>query len=147
MYIPEYNTGITDDLVSNLAHIIPKHNESIIPVDDYLYDHMKHNGSDYSGESQHLAAMLQQMFSKMSDNQTAFDLSFQTESSSSSLPSSSNDANPYHLLSVISLWFVLLINPIVVIIKIKSLFQTDFFSSLLNRFYSVSLVTYVLLIY
>ena len=126
MYIPEYNTGIANNLVSNLANFVPKHNESTIPAYDYLYDSADNNTSHYSGGSQHLATMLQQFFSKMSDNQTTFDLPFglssQTDSSSSSLPSSSNDANPYHLLSVISLWFVLLINPIVVIIKTKSFF-------------------------
>jgi hypothetical protein len=116
MYIPEYNTGIANNLVSNLAIIIPKYNESISPTYDYLYDSTDHNMS-YSGGSQDLEIMLQQFFSKMSDNQTTYDLpsgSSLRKESSSSLPSSSNDANSYHLLSIISLWFVLLINPIVV---------------------------------
>ncbi len=104
MYIPEYNTEIANNLVSNLANIVPKYNENIIPAYDYLYDSTDHNMS-YSGGPQHLATMLQQFFSKMSDNQTIFDLS---------LSSSSNDENSYRFLSIISLWFVLLINPIVV---------------------------------
>ena len=122
MNIPEYNTGIANNLVSNLANIVPRYNESLMPAYDYLYDSTDQNTS-YSSGSQHLALMLQQFFSKMSDNQTMFDLSpsssSQTKTSPSlsfvsSLPSSSNDADSYRFLAIISLCFVLLINPIVV---------------------------------
>jgi len=129
MYIPEYNTGIANNLVSNLAIIVPKYNESISPTYDYLYDSTDHNMS-YSGGSQDLEIMLQQFFSKMSDNQTIYDLP--SGSSSRTESSSSNDAKSYHLLSIISLWFVLLINPIVVKkIKILSTNKTNLFFSFL----------------
>ena len=124
MNIPEYNTGIPNNLVSNLAQIVPKYNDGISSTYDYLYDTGDQNTSYAGGQQQqHLATMLQQFFSKISDNQTAFDLSFglssQAKSSGSlslvsSLPSSANDANSYRFLALISLWFVLLINPIVV---------------------------------
>jgi hypothetical protein len=124
MNIPEYNTELVNNIVSNLANIVPRNNESFLPAYDYLYDSTDHNMS-YSGGSQHLETILQQLFSKMSDNQTTHTSSLSFSSSSrvispsslslvSSLPSSSNDANSYRLLAIISLWFVLIINPVVV---------------------------------
>jgi len=127
MNIPEYNTELVNNIVSNLANIVPRNNDSFLPAYDYLYDSTDHNMS-YSGGPQHLETILQQLFSKMSDNQTTHNipssLSFSSSSSRvmspsslslvSSLPSSSNDANSYRLLAIISLWFVLIINPFVV---------------------------------
>lgn len=128
MNIPEYNTELFNNIFSNLANFIPGNNESSLPTYDYLYDNTDHN-TNYSGGPQHLETILQQLFSKMSDNQTihnmpsSSNIAFSSSSSGvispslsivSSLPSSSNDANSYRLLSIISLWFVLIINPVVV---------------------------------
>lgn len=122
MDIPEYNTGISSELVSNLALLMPKYNESLNLTSDHVADNSDHHGS-YSSGSPDLALMLQQFFSKLSDNQTMFDLSTSLSSNAknppqlsfvSSLPSSSNDETSYRLLAIVSLCFVLLINPIVV---------------------------------
>lgn len=129
MSIPEYNTELINNIVSNLANIVPK-NDSSIATYDYIYDSMDHQINS-SGGSQHLETILQQLFSKMSDNQTTYNipskslsaLSSASSSSSlsslsfvSSLPSLSNDnnKNSFHLLSIISFWIVLIVNPIVV---------------------------------
>lgn len=95
---------------------------------DYLYDSHENNQQryqslNYSGSSQRLAKMLQQL-AKMFNNQSSFpsDLNFPLLDSTSSslfpyetfLPSSVRNTNSYHLLTSISLWFVLIINPIVV---------------------------------
>ena len=127
MNIPEYNTGIANDLVSNLALLMPKYNHTILPTNDYLHDSTDQNAS-YSNEPNDLALMLQQFFSKLSDNQTMFDLATSSSSDTkspptlsfvSSLPSTStDDENSYRLLAIVSLCFVLLINPIVVSTKI-----------------------------
>jgi len=133
MNIPEYNTELVNNVVSNLVNIVPGNNESLFPVYDYLYDSADYN-MNYSGGPQHLETILQQLFSKMSDNQTTYNIpsssgvSFSSSrivspsslSLVSSLPSSSNDANSYRLLAIISLWFVLIINPIVVKIHLKN---------------------------
>jgi hypothetical protein len=130
MNIPEYNTELNNNIVSNLANIAPGSNESSLSIFDYLYDSTDKNMNNsvgYSGGPQHLATILQQLFSKMSDNQTMFNIpsgsSLSSPSSTgilsrSSLPASSNDPNSHNLLSAISLWFVLIVNPIVVKKKI-----------------------------
>ncbi len=152
MNIPEYNTDIANNFAFNLASIMPKYNESVMPTIDYLYDGTDNNTS-YSGGSQHLSIMLQQFFLRMSDNQSTFDLISnplsQTKTSLSlvsSLPSSSTNENSYRTLSIISFWFVLLINPIVVKMKIvfKEIISIWFFL-LSFRFYLVSLVIFLLL--
>jgi hypothetical protein len=122
MNIPEYNTDLAN-VFSNLAYLIPGNNESSHSTDDYFYDSREYNMS-YTGGSQHLESILQQLFSKMSDNETASSVSLSSLSTGmkfpsslsliSTFPSSSNDANSFRILSFISLWFVLIINPIVV---------------------------------
>ena len=135
MNIPEYNTGIATNIVSNLANMVPRYNESVLPVYDYMYDITDQNTS-YSGGSQHLETMLEQFFSKMSDNQTTSNFpsssSLRTKPSpplffAPSLPSSSSstDGNSFRFLPIISLWFVLLINPVVV--------KTNYFEYILGR--------------
>jgi hypothetical protein len=151
MNIPEYNTELVNNIVSNLANIVPRNNESLLPAYDYLYDSIDHNMS-YSGGPQHLETILQQLFSKMSDNQTTHNIPSSSSSSSSlsfvsSLPSSSNDANSYRLLAIISLWFVLIINPIVVKINFVFLPRISKRIFLLCRFYLVSLVIFLLHIF
>jgi hypothetical protein len=133
MNILEYNTELVNNLVSNLANVAPGSNESLFSAYDYLYDstenNINNNSMSYSGGPQRLATILHQLFSKMSDNQTTYnipsssDLSGSSSSDRSALsslplvsffPSSPSDANSYRLLSIISLWFVLIVNPIVV---------------------------------
>jgi len=135
MNIPEYNTELDNNLVSNLANIAPGSNESSLSIFDYLYDSTDNNINDnvnHTGGPQHLATILQQLFSKMSDNQTIFNIPSSSSLSSpsstgilsrSSLPASSNDPNSHNLLSTISLWFVLIVNPIVVKKKFLNAFQ------------------------
>ncbi len=110
MNIPEYKFG----------NIIPRSNESF--GNGYLYDSTDHNMNS-SEDSQHLETILQILFSKMSDDQATYNIPSFASSGlispsslplGSSLPSSTNDPNSYHLLSIISLWFVLIINPTVV---------------------------------
>ena len=146
MNIPEYNTKLTNNIVSSLTNIVPGNNESLFSAYDYLYDSTEYNMNNSSmnhfGGSQHLATILQQLFSKMSDNQTTYNIVSSSSSSSSAssgvlspsslpfvsfLPSSSSpsDANSYRLLSIISLWFVVIVNPIVV--KIAFLFNIILF--------------------
>jgi len=135
MNIPEYNTELDNNIVSNLAYIAPGSNESSLSIFDYLYDSTDNNINDnvnHTGGPQHLATILQQLFSKMSDNQTIFNIPSSSSLSSpsstgilsrSSLPASSNDPNSHNLLSTISLWFVLIVNPIVV----KTIYLKKFF--------------------
>jgi hypothetical protein len=121
----KYNTDLIHNLVNSGS------NESSFSAYDYLYDNMENTNSSYSSGSgsQHLAAILQQLFSKMLDNQTEFisqsnsPLSDSTSSSlfptslfsyETFLSTSKNTKNSYHLFTSISLWFVLIINPIVV---------------------------------
>lgn len=146
MNIPEYNTGIANDLASNLALLLPKYNQSVLPIHDYLPENTVQNAS-YSNEPNDLASMLQQFFSKLSDNQTMFDLSSSASSDMktpptlsfvSSLPSTSNnEENSYRLLAIVSLCFVLLINPIVVNLETFINHYQD--HDLVCRLYSVSL--------
>lgn len=122
----EYSTELTNNMVSNLVNAISGTNESSFSAYDYLYDTIENNNntifSTNSG-SQQLATMLQHLYNKMSDNQTThksqsnldlfgskFSLSYEKF-----LPSSTTNTNPYWLLSSISFWFVLIVNPIVVI--------------------------------
>jgi hypothetical protein len=102
MNIPEYNNPVL-----NLANIESKYNESLMSIYDDSIDH----NMNYSVGSFDFAILLQQFLSKISDNQTTYDLDSSSQAESSS---SSDDENSYRLLSIISLWFVLLINPIVV---------------------------------
>ena len=113
MNIPEYNTELINNIVSNLANIVPR-NDSSIATYDYIYDSTDHQPNT-SGGSQHLETILQHLFSKMSDNQTTHNIpSKNLPSSSSSSLSNDNNNNSFHLLSIISFWFVLIVNPIVV---------------------------------
>ena len=139
MNIPEYNTDLVSSAVSGLDNMLPTSNETISSVFDYLYDIQDTNVNNNNtlpspAGSQHLAAILQQLFSKIADNRTALNghnissssavassFSLATGEFSSAflslgfhLPISSNGAESYRLLSIVSLWFVLIINPIVV---------------------------------
>ncbi|CAF1168451.1 unnamed protein product [Adineta ricciae] len=119
---------IATDLMTNFANILPKTNESSLSFFDYPFDISEHHmnqSTSHSQDSQHLATILQQLFSKMSDNHSVFQPSSSSRlssatgllslSSSSSLPVSSNHVNTSYLLAKISLWFVLIVNPIVII--------------------------------
>ena len=141
MNIPDYNTDLANNVFSNLANLISGNNESSRSTDDYFYDNREYNLT-YAGGSQHLESILQQLFSKMSDNETASSGSLSTGirfpsslSLVSTLPSSSNDANSFRILSFISLWFVLIINPIVVKKRKVYLIKKIFYFFL--RFYLV----------
>jgi hypothetical protein len=123
-------TKYDTDLINNLVNGPSTSNESLFSAYDYLVDNNENNNSSYSGGgSQHLATILHQLFSKMLDNQTKFisQSNFPLLNSSSSslfptslfsyetfLPTSKSNKNSYHLFTSISLWFVLIINPIVV---------------------------------
>ncbi|CAF3059868.1 unnamed protein product [Rotaria sp. Silwood2] len=140
MIIPEYNTELVNNFMLNLANKVPGNNESLFPTYDYLNDHTENNMNNnmsYSGGLQHLSVMFQQLLSKISDNQTTYNTSSSSLSSPfsgtlfssslsfvSSLPSSVNDANSYRLLSIISLWFVLILNPILILFGVIGNFLT-----------------------
>ena len=127
MNMTEYNSELTNHIFSSIANVVSgqQTNESSFLTYDYLYDNMENNinttNASPSG-SHHLATILQQLFSKMSDNQSVYKTPKNSDLSSSSLslsfetllPSSTTNANSYRLLSLISLWFVLIVNPIVV---------------------------------
>jgi hypothetical protein len=116
MNMPEYNTELVNNIVSNLANMVTRSNENSLLSHDYSYDSTDYNMSHAAGP-QHLETILEQLFSKMSDNQTTYNIPSSSSLSSSGIIfplSSSNDANPYRLLAIISLWLVLIINPIVV---------------------------------
>ena len=150
MNIPEYNTELVNNLVYNLDHLMPGNNESYSSAFDYLYDstdnNFNHSSLSHAAGSQHLASILQQLFFKISDNGTSHN---SQPSSSGTLPSSSgssgalspsllsimsyrpvssSDAESFRLLSIISLWFVLIINPILV----NTLVNTDWAKWLLT---------------
>jgi len=130
----KYSTDLPSNIVSNLVNVPSGTNESSSFAYDYLYDNIETTNTNYSvGGPQHLATILHQLFSKMADNQTTYKTqsnSVLSDSSSSSLfptsllsfetvlPSSISNKNSYYVLSFISLWFVLIINPIVVNNKI-----------------------------
>ena len=118
-------------------------NESAIGPYDYLYDNsdnVNSNGSTsglFGGsgnEPQHLAFMLAQLFSKISDNPN----NSKTSTSAGSL--SSNETHSYRLLALLSLWFVLILNPIVVRQQQSRLSQPFRFS--VRRFCSASPETF-----
>ncbi|CAF0858442.1 unnamed protein product [Adineta steineri] len=97
--------------------IVSGSNESLLSVYDHLDDNTRNNMTSNTGDSQQFAAMLQQLYSSMSDNQSSYNFPSRSSLSSSSIrkfPASSNDLNSY-ILSVVSLWFVLLVNPIVIL--------------------------------
>jgi hypothetical protein len=137
----------TNNILSNLVNVGSGSNENSLSAYDYIYDNIENNNTSYSAAGpQHLATFLQQLFSKMSDNKTTYETQSHFPSSSifptslfsyeTLLPSSISNTNSYHLLSFISLWFVLIINPIVV----KSFISpSENFSCFLFhlRFYSV----------
>ncbi|UJR28701.1 hypothetical protein I4U23_009930 [Adineta vaga] len=126
------NPELMNDVVTNLASIVPTTNDSQLSLFDYLFDSTENNfnhSTNHNPASQHLATILQQLFSKMSDNQSAFHMSLSSSLSSSStnlspailsrgsssIPVSSNDVDTSHVLSILSLWFVLIVNPIVIL--------------------------------
>ncbi|CAF3411413.1 unnamed protein product [Rotaria socialis] len=133
MNIPSYNTEIVNDVLSNLANIVQGNNDSLVSPYDYLYDNTENNMNNnipYPGGIDQLSTIFQQLFSKISGNQTTYNTPSSSGSLSplsrmvfplsisvvSSLPSSLNDANSYRLLSITSLWFVLIVNPISILV-------------------------------
>jgi len=129
------------NIISNLINVASGTNESSSFAYDYLYDNIENTNTNYSiGGPQHLATILHQLFSKMADNQTTYKTQSNSDLSESSslvptslfsfetvLPSSISNKNSYHVLSLISLWFVLIINPIVVNNKITKISKCFFF--------------------
>jgi len=117
---------VNNNIFSNFISPILPVNESSFSAYDYLYDSNDNNAtsSQTVGGPQQLAIILQQLFFKMADNKT----SSKTHSNAPSmniplvstvsyetiLPSSKTQTDSFYLLSLISLWFVLIINPIVV---------------------------------
>ena len=134
--------GSTNNFMANLLQTST--NESVFSAYDYLYDSNDNNnnnsssGSNSNGFSlfgspasgpQQLASILQELFTKMSDNESSSRnpsgsnifgpsaryppsfLSLEAFIPSAALP---NTAHSYRFLSLISLWFVLIVNPIVV---------------------------------
>jgi hypothetical protein len=109
MNTPEYKAETTNNPIS---HLPPKYNKSTMPVINTANNNIEDSTGSFD-----FAILLQQIFSKLIDNQTNYDLL-----SGPSSPSS--DEKPYYFLSAISLWFVLLVNPILVTIKIFFTEQT-----------------------
>ena len=129
MLISEYSTELVNKVDSNLSHAVPRNNESFPSAYDHVYDNADntvHNDTmpDFAG-SQHLVMILQQLFSKMSDNSTLYNVhSSSFDSALSFSPSTASAADSYHLLSAVSLWFVLIVNPILVSALADSSFDT-----------------------
>ena len=124
------------ELTASLINTLTNGNESLFSAYDYLYDQMEQYNTNnlsttYSTGNgpQRLAAYLQQLYSKMSDEKpvdkllsnsnltdVSSSLSFSTSllSMESLLPTSISKSHSYHFLSIISFWIVLIVNPIVV---------------------------------
>jgi hypothetical protein len=150
MDISDYSTGLVTDVMANLVDIMPS-NHSSISLFEHLFDSVENNPNNsggYSKDSQRLATFLQQLYSKMSDNQSAYHippslslspsstgvLSASSLSLASSRSASSSNPNTPHVLSIMSLWFVLIVNPIVV--RMMPLFFPPLSVVLYCRFYS-----------
>lgn len=148
-----------NNMFSSLIHTPTSSNESSFSAYDYLYEtnENNYNGSFFAAPAagpQHLAAILQQLFARMSDNQTFFRSypSAQLSSSTSAYPSSflspeillpshsPEIAHSYRYLAFISLWFVLIINPIVVRASSVTRLRTSIFFHLHHRRFRFSLV-------
>lgn len=123
------------NILSNLVNAISGPNETSFSAYDYLYDNNENNNNNntssfFGNGPQHLATILQQLFHKMADNQTTYKTQSNSplfDSSSSLFPTSlysfeavlppstsTTNTRFYYILSFLSLWFVLIINPIVV---------------------------------
>lgn len=121
MNIFTYSTELIHNNVSNFVNVIPDNNESNLSAYDHHYDNTgisMNNTMEYSGGLQHLSIIFQQFFSKISDNHSTYDASSSLSSAWPGIlvpPSSAmNGASSYRFLSFISLWFVLIFNPILV---------------------------------
>lgn len=141
----KYQTDINNNIFSNFISPNLVTNESSYSAYDYLYDTNDNNitsNQQTVGGPQQLAIILQHLFSKMADNKTSSKTHSNTPSLTiplvstisyeTILPLSKTQTNSFYLLSLISLWFVLIINPIVVIKKNKqnsfsiNIFPSDF---------------------
>ncbi|CAF1525404.1 unnamed protein product, partial [Adineta steineri] len=133
----EFNTEIANSILTNIINVASSTNDSLYAAYDYLSDNndqqitINNSKAMYSNGNgpQHLATILQQLFSKMSDEKTIYRTSSNSTLSDSSslstfptgllpfntlLLSSTNNTNSFYLLSLISFWIVLIINPIVI---------------------------------
>ncbi|CAF2403790.1 unnamed protein product [Rotaria sp. Silwood2] len=134
MNITEYNRDLTNNTITSFLNVVPRINESSFVKYNYHNDSMEYNNNihitNYSGsDSQQLAMILQQFMSDMGDNETIYNILssldiFNSESSvmptsifsfETFFPSSTSNTNSYHFLSFLSLWFVLIVNPIVIL--------------------------------
>lgn len=142
MDFADYNTGLFAGLLTNMADDAPGNHSSVSHFDGLFggMDGAASSNGNHSQNPQHLVTFLQHFFSKMSDNQSALHIpssmsaarsSTGVLSPASSLPASSNDANTSHVLAILSLWFVLIVNPIVVRIVFLCLFCDSRQTSLL----------------
>ena len=125
------------ELTAGLINTLTNGSESLFSTYDYLNDQMDQYNSNINSNTTHptgngpqrLAEFLQQLYSKMSDEKPAdrllsnsnltdvsSSLSFSTSllSMDSLLLTSTTKNNSYHILSIISFWIVLMVNPIVV---------------------------------
>ncbi|CAF1347590.1 unnamed protein product [Adineta steineri] len=133
----EFNTELPNSILTNIINVASSTNDSLYAAYDYLSDNndqqitINNSKAMYSNGNgpQHLATILQQLFSKMSDEKTIYRTSSNSTLSDSSslstfptgllpfntlLLSSTNNTNSFYLLSLISFWIVLIINPIVI---------------------------------
>ncbi|CAF0986515.1 unnamed protein product [Rotaria sp. Silwood1] len=135
MYITKSNRELTNNTVSNFVNFVPRINENSFFKYNYLNDSMEYNNNNnnntsYSGiDSQQFAIVFQQFMSDMAGNGTIYKipLNFDTLDSPPSvmptpmfsfetlLPSSTSNTDSYHILSFLSLWVVLIVNPIVIL--------------------------------
>ncbi|UJR20860.1 hypothetical protein I4U23_023970 [Adineta vaga] len=130
----EFNSEFANNIISNLVQVVPSTNETSFSTYDYLYDQVEqfsNSNNSYLNRNgpQHLAAILQQLYYKMSDDKSVdkslsnsslsdslSPLSFSTSllSTDSLLPLSNTKRSSYNFLSLLSFWIVLIVNPIVI---------------------------------
>ena len=131
------SSALESNFFASLMHSKSASNDSIYTAYDFPFDanenpHYNSSLLAPAGESsQHLTSILQQLFNRMSDNNSLF----RSYSSSRASPSASSTpvypsfvhsveilfpshspelGRSFHYFALISLWFVLIINPIVV---------------------------------
>ena len=117
---------LVSNVVPNLTHIVQENHESSFLTYDNFNDY-RENTMNFSNSSQNLTIIFQQLFSKLPNNQNLFNISSNADLLSalselhpSSLPvvpslfSPVDDKSSHRFLPIISLWFVLIINPLLV---------------------------------
>ncbi|CAF1156141.1 unnamed protein product [Rotaria sordida] len=131
MCIKQHNDELTNNTVSSFINCLTGTNESSFLEYNYLNDNMEYNNytSSSGSDSQQFAISFEQFILNMADNEklneflkylNILNSSFTPVPGSivpfdTSFSLSTSNTNSYRLLSFLSLWFVLIVNPIVIL--------------------------------